>query len=362
LSDTVKPENEEQVSNMLKILIKTFLITIVIVSAIAGWFVYDYHSFLNTPMKLEQKMIFEVKKGRSIRALARELHKQKFIKSPTYFVWHAKFSGHTKRIHVGDYEIEPGTTPRKLLQMMVSGKVRLYSLTIVEGWTFKQLLEVMRKNEHLKMVISEKADEKDIMRAIGYPGVHPEGRFYPDTYRFPRGFTDIEFLQRAYKTMEKFLHEEWEKRDENLPLKTPYDALILASVIERETGVVHERRKIAGVFVRRLKKGMMLQSDPTVIYGMGDKYKGNIRRKDLRTDTPYNTYTRHGLPVTPIAMPSPEAIKAALHPEPGKTLYFVGKGDGSHYFSATLKEHVKAVREYQIKNRKKNYRSSPDKK
>jgi UPF0755 protein len=191
-------------------------------------------------------------------------------------------------------------------------------------------------------------DGKTVMSALGYPEVHPEGRFFPDTYHFPSGMTDIEFLQRAYDTMVAVLDEEWQQKAEGLPYKTADEALIMASIIEKETAVASERVTIAGVFVRRLQKGMKLQTDPTVIYAMGENYNGNIRRKDLKTDSPYNTYVVAGLPPTPIALPGVEAIHAALHPEQGETLYFVAKGDGSHYFSKTLKEHNRAVAKYQL--------------
>jgi UPF0755 protein len=230
---------------------------------------------------------------------------------------------------------------------LVNGEVVQHSLTIIEGWTFQQLLQAVRSHPMLTQTLAD-ADPQAVMEALAEPGTHPEGWFYPDTYRFPRGTSDVEFLRRAYRVMQQRLAAEWEKRAEGLPLKSPYEALVLASLIERETAVAAERTRIAGVFVRRLRKGMRLQTDPTVIYGMGDAYEGRIRWRDLRTDTPYNTYTRHGLPPTPIAMPSGAAINAALNPADGKELYFVSRGDGSHHFSATLEEHNAAVRCYQL--------------
>jgi UPF0755 protein len=189
----------------------------------------------------------------------------------------------------------------------------------------------------------------EIMPALALPDSDPEGQFLPDTYLFPDETTDIQFLLRAFKASESYLSEKWSHRDENLPLKSPYEALILASIVEKETAKADERPTIAGVFIRRLNKGMRLQTDPTVIYGMGEQFDGNIRRRDLKADTPYNTYTRFGLPPTPIALPGRAAIDAVLHPASGKSLYFVAKGDGSHQFSATLKEHNQAVRRYQLR-------------
>jgi UPF0755 protein len=223
-----------------------------------------------------------------------------------------------------------------------------YSFTLVEGWTFQQVLEAVREQEALQGTF-ENLTAEAIMERLGHPGEHPEGRFLADTYHFPRGTTDLALLQRAYGAMQEFLQQEWDRRAADLPFKTPYEALILASIVEKETAVAEERPQIAGVFIRRLRKGMKLQTDPTVIYGMGERFDGNIRRRDLSENTPYNTYVHRGLTPTPISMPGRDAIRAVLHPADGKSLYFVAKGDGSHYFSATLQEHNKAVRKYQLK-------------
>jgi UPF0755 protein len=223
-----------------------------------------------------------------------------------------------------------------------------HALTIIEGWTFKQLMAAVRRHQALTQTLAG-VEEQEVMSRLGLEAMHPEGWFYPDTYHFPKGTTDAEFLRRAHQRMTTFLQTAWEKRDKDLPLDSPYQALILASIIEKETGVPSERSKIAGVFIRRLRKGMRLQTDPTVIYGMGERYDGNIRRRDLVTDTPYNTYVHKGLTPTPIAMPSGMAIEAALHPEDGTALYFVATGDGGHHFSNTLEAHNEAVRKYQLK-------------
>ena len=349
-------------TNIQKIILKASAITLLVISLIMGWFIYDYKSFLAEPLKIEAEgTSLQVQPGMSLRKIARILKKRGILTRPHYFIWHAKFNRGANKIHVGEYSLKQGTTPAQLMFMLTTGKVKNYSITIVEGWTFKQMMEEINKHPALKHTLKGLKPEQ-VMARLGLPGVHPEGRFFPDTYYFPKGMSDVDFLKRAYKIMDDFLQREWKKRQPGLPIKTPYEALILASVVERETGVPSERPRIAGVFTRRLIKRMKLQSDPTVIYGMGDKYKGNIRRKDLRKPTPYNTYTIPALPITPIAMPSGQAIKAVLHPAEGKALYFVAKGNGAHYFSATLKEHNRAVREYQIRNRKKNYSSRHNKK
>jgi len=231
-------------------------------------------------------------------------------------------------------------------------------VTLVEGLTFKNFLETLSKQEKIDIALTDKSFA-EIKNFLKLDIEHPEGWFYPDTYQYVSGISDADILLQAHKRMQRVLAEEWEKRAKDLPYKTAYEALIMASIIEKETGVAYERPEIAGVFVRRLQKGMRLQTDPTIIYGLGDSYKGNIRRKHLRQPTPYNTYVINGLPPTPIAMPARAAINAALNPAPGKTLFFVAKGDGSHQFSETLAQHNKAVQKYQIKNRVKEYRSAP---
>jgi UPF0755 protein len=222
-----------------------------------------------------------------------------------------------------------------------------YPLTLVEGWTFRQVMEALQADERLEHLIEDPSAEA-VMARLGRRGVHPEGRFFPDTYHFTRGSSDLDILKRAHAAMERVLAEEWEARADGLPIESPDEALILASIIEKETGLASERAEIAGVFVRRLRLGMRLQTDPTVIYGLGDDFDGNLRRADLRNDHPYNTYVHAGLPPTPIALPGREAIRAALNPADGETLYFVARGDGSHAFSVTLEEHNRAVRKYQL--------------
>ena len=349
MSDTPEQSPKEK-RGLAARLFKPLGLLLFLLSMVGGWFAWDYKLFADTPLPLNQPLLLEVKPGVTVTGLARELRGHGLLERPRYFTLLARLTDRGRRIKAGEYRLEPGLTPDGLLALLVAGRSVEYSITLVEGWSFRQMVAAIHADELLTHTLLE-LDEAEIMNRLGRPGEHPEGRFFPDTYRFPRGETDLNLLKRAYRRTEKVLAEEWEKREEGLPLKTPYEALILASIIEKETGQAAERPEIAGVFTRRLRKGMLLQTDPTVIYGMGESFDGNIRRKDLRTDTPYNTYTRKGLPPTPIAMAGREAIHAALHPADGKSLYFVAKGDGSgeHYFSATLKEHNRAVRKYQLK-------------
>jgi len=324
---------------------------ILALSLAGGWFWLDYQQFLQTPLTIpEEGLAYTLEPGTTLRQLAEELASREVIDNPWYLRALGRWEKSAQRIKAGEYILPSGIRPRELLQRLVQGKVTQYSLTLVEGWTFDQVMEAVRRDKVLKQTL-EGLHATAIMERLGHPEKHPEGRFYPDTYRFPRGTTDLQFLARAYRTMEEVLQQEWAGREEGLPLKTPYEALILASIVERETGRPEERPEIAGVFIRRLKKGMKLQTDPTVIYGMGDRFDGNIRRKDLREDTAYNTYIHTGLPPTPIAMPGRAAIHSVLHPAEGDALYFVAKGDGSHHFSARLEEHNRAVRKYQLKKR-----------
>lgn len=313
--------------------------------------VYQFEQFKQQAITLQQQsIVFEIPKGSNIRSIAKRLKQQHLIKDEWLFVILAKLEQVESKIKAGEYKIQTGTTPEQLLRLFVKGKSIQYSQSIIEGRTFKELRQDLSKNNNLKHLTSDKSDAQ-IMQMIGAAEVHPEGQFLPDTYSFPKGTSDVEFLKRAYQAMQKVLAQEWQKRDKNLPLKSPYEALILASIIEKETGVAQERPLIAAAFISRLRKNMKLQTDPTIIYGMGARYKGNIRLKDLREDTPYNTYVHRGLTPTPIAMPGLLAIQAALHPANSKAIYFVAKGDGTHYFSETLEQHNKAVRRYQLKGR-----------
>ncbi len=330
---------------------------VLIGSLLVGWLWMDYQAFLETPLDIpEQEQIWTVEPGSSLSAVAAGLERQGLIDNMRHFVWMARLRGQSANIQAGEYLLGRGITPVQLLEKMVSGKVHHYSLTLVEGWNFSEMMHLINGAATLKHTLTGKSNAA-IMQLLGKPDEHPEGRFYPDTYSYPRGLSDVEFLKRAYRAMSERLATEWEQRADGLPLKTPYEALTLASIVEKETGLASERQAIAGVFTRRLQKRMRLQTDPTVIYGLGAAFDGNLRRRDLTQDTPYNTYTRRGLPPTPIAMPGGDAIHAALHPADGDALYFVSRGDGSHHFSATLEEHNRAVIKYQLKGRKRPFSS-----
>ena len=322
---------------------------LVILLTIAIYLVYqDYLLFLATPIEAGQYPVkIQVKPGTNFGHLANDLAERQLITNKRYLTWYARSENLAQKIKAGRYAFHGAVTPEQLLAKIVAGDVEQFTLTVVEGWTFRQMISLLGKHPQIVHKLDGRSDD-EIMTALNLSGQHPEGQFMPDTYHFPEATTDVQFLTRAWKAMQDYVQEQWENRSENLPLKTPYEAMVLASIVEKETGQADERPQIAGVFVRRLQKGMKLQTDPTVIYGMGENFDGNIRRKDLRTDTPYNTYTRYGLPPTPIALPGKAAIDAVLHPADGKSLYFVSKGDGSHQFSDTLEAHNRAVRKYQL--------------
>jgi UPF0755 protein len=324
-------------------------ILIFVISILLAWGWMEYEGFINRSLTLPEEGInYTLHPGMTVRSLAADLQHRGMLDKPLLLRAVARLQGSASKLKAGEYFLPAGTTPPKLLEILSSSQVVQYSLTIIEGWTFKQMMAAVRDNPVLGQTLREVPNDQ-VMHHLGLADLHPEGRFYPDTYHFPRGTTDSAFLKRAYKRMEGVLQQAWQQRKEGLPLNSPYEALILASIIERETGLAEERGRIAGVFTRRLQRGMLLQTDPTVIYGMGERYDGNIRKRDLIRDTPYNTYRRKGLTPTPIAMPSAASIHAALNPEAGKFLYFVATGDGGHYFSSSLEEHNKAVRKYQLK-------------
>ena len=326
-------------------------IAILLGSLIGGWVVMDYRQFVANPLPItESGYRHVIAPGTGLKHFADELYRAGVMPHPLYLRWMARFAGKSQSIKAGEYLFAPGITPRQLLEQVAAGAVIQHPFTIVEGWTFTQLLEALRQQDVIAQTLNG-LNEDQIMERLGYAGQHPEGLFLPDTYHFPRGTSDVAFLQRSYQAQAARLAEEWERRDPGLPYQTPYQALIMASIVEKETALPEERAEIAGVFVRRLTRGMRLQTDPTVIYGLGDRFDGNLRRRDLATDSPYNTYMHAGLPPTPIALPGLAAIHAALHPAPGEAVYFVSRGDGSHQFSATLAAHNQAVRRYQIDTR-----------
>ncbi len=335
------------------------LLTLFVLAAIAlGLFAWKQHAALEQPLAVtDEALLLEVRPGDTPSGVFQRLEAEGVLDDAFWLrlYWRLNLSGQS--LHSGEYRLAPGMTARDMIGLWQRGEVVQYSLTLVEGWNFRQLRSALQNQTKLEQTLDGLSDA-DIMAKLGAPELHPEGRFFPDTYRFTRGTSDLDLLRRAFTRLEQVLEEEWQQRAQGLPYKDAYQALIMASIIEKETGVPEERGEISGVFVRRLTRGMLLQTDPTVIYGMGEAYKGRITRTDLRTPTPYNTYTNAGLPPTPIAMVGREAIRAALNPVDGSSLYFVARGDGSHVFSDTLEQHNRAVREYQLK-RRADYRSSP---
>ncbi|MDJ0700544.1 MAG: endolytic transglycosylase MltG [Woeseiaceae bacterium] len=308
----------------------------------------QFNRFLDTPVNVPEGGVeFVIEPGSSFGKVSQQLADRGIIDKPQWFRRYGGWTGEANAVQAGDYLIRPGTTPTELLKQFASGNVQLYSFTIIEGWNYREMLNAMREHPEINAVLEED-DWPSFLAQLGADSDYPEGLFLPETYRFPRNTTDKTLLGQAHELMVETLDEEWANRADDLPLESPYEALILASIVEKETGRADERARIAGVFVRRLQKRMRLQTDPTVIYGIGPDFDGNITRRDLRTDTPYNTYTRGGLPPTPIAMPGRAAINASLNPEDGDELFFVatGDGDGGHTFSATREEHDAAVAEY----------------
>lgn len=313
---------------------------------------YLYWRWCVEPLPIgSQAVDVEILPGESLRHVAADFAGKGIVSEPWDLVIYARLHEASAGLRAGEYRIEPGTTVAGLLALLRSGKVVLHSITLVEGWNLQESLAAVDADPNIKHTLTG-ARGKALAQLLGldYPSI--EGLLLPDTYQFPRGTSDVAFLRRAALASQQYLQDAWPGRAEGLPYKSPYEALIMASIVEKETAQPTERGLIAGVFVRRLEKGMMLQTDPAVIYGLGDSYTGTITYKDLRTDTPYNTYTRFGLTPTPICMPSRASIDAALHPTPGKALYFVAKGDGTHEFSDTLVEQNAAVQKYQIKHKK----------
>ena len=320
-----------------------FIFVLVLAALAAGGSAW----WLNQSMSLKAETIdLSIEPGTSVRGVAHAVNDAGARTNPFLLYWWFRLSGDDRQIRAGSYEIERGATPRSLLRKLVRGEESLRAITIIEGWSFVQLRAALLKAELLTP--DTRGLEPDlIMKSLGKPGVHPEGRFYPDSYTYAKNSSDLAVLKRAMRAMDKKLEAAWSQRLSDSPLKTPEQALILASIVEKETGRASDRAMIGGVFSNRLRIGMMLQTDPTVIYGLGETFDGNLRRRDLRADTPWNTYTRTGLPPTPIAMPGKAALLAAVQPATTKALYFVARGDGTSQFSASLEEHNRAVNKYQ---------------
>jgi UPF0755 protein len=332
---------------MRRVKYKITLTVVVCLSLLAGAGLW-VNAYLSEPLRLSGDAYrLDVIKGSSLRSVALALADDGLLRHPGIFALIGRISGKAERIQAGEYALTPVTTPASLLDQMVDGRVKLYSLTVVEGWTVSDLLDTLRRHPALEQTLDIEAPI-DLVDLLDLNYAHPEGVFFPDTYKFPRGTTDAELLRRAYDLMQTHLARAWENRQPDLILTNPYEALIMASIVERESALESERPEIAGVFLRRLEKNMRLQTDPTVIYGLGSSFDGNLTRDHLKTDGPYNTYKRRGLPPTPIALPSESALAAAVNPSAGDSLYFVATGhsDGSHYFTATLDEHNAAVARY----------------
>ncbi|KPZ09965.1 endolytic transglycosylase MltG [Pseudomonas syringae group genomosp. 3] len=338
----------------LLVLLETAIVLAVLLLGFAFW---QQKEALNQPLKVAQEQLLDVPAGSTPTGVLNRLQADGVIKDAFWLRLYWRFNLSEQPLHSGEYRMLPGMDVNALFDAWKRKEVVQYSLTLVEGWNFRQVRAALAKQAKLDQTLAGLSDS-ELMAKIGHPDVFPEGRFFPDTYRYVRGMTDAELLKQAYNRLEEVLDEEWQARSSEAPYSNPYQALIMASMVEKETGVPQERGQIAGVFVRRLKLGMQLQTDPTVIYGMGERYNGKLTRANLREPTPYNTYVIAGMPPTPISLVGREAIHAALNPVGGSSLYFVARGDGSHVFSDDLDAHNSAVRDYQLK-RRADYRSSP---
>ena len=328
------------------------LVLVILVRLVVFWF------NLQQPLALDPaETSLMVEPGQSLSRVASRLEENNMIRSAFDLRVYARLRGLADQIQAGEYHLTADLTVLDLLDKMVRGDVVVHQVRLPEGWTLDRALALLQSHERIEVKLPDR-DYAAISAALSLEG-HPEGLFFPDTYQFTAGTSDIEILRRAYARMQLVLAEEWSRRAIGLPFETDYEALIMASIVEKETGLASERSTIAGVFSRRLQSGMRLQADPTVIYGLGASFDGDLRRADLRSPTPYNTYTTNGLPPTPIALPGRAAIAASLNPAPGDALYFVARGDGSHVFSASLEEHNEAVRHYQIESRSETYHSAP---
>lgn len=326
-----------------RLLMALLLVLLVLLSAAAGAAAW----WLNRPMRLAADPVeLSIELGTPPREIAQQWVRAGVQEPPSWLYEWFRWSGEARRIRAGSYEVNRGDTPIRLLNKMVRGDETLAVVRLIDGWTFRQFRAELARADDLKPSTAGMTDA-EVMQAIGAPGVLPEGRFHPDSYAYSKGSSDLDVLRRAYRAMAQRLDAAWQARDPQTPLHSADEALILASIVEKETGVGTDRGKVAGVFVNRLRVGMPLQTDPTVIYGLGERFDGNLRRRDLLADTPFNTYLRAGLPPTPIAMPGKAALFAAVRPEPTRALYFVSRGDGSSEFSQTLAEHNRAVNKYQ---------------
>lgn len=338
----------------LLVLLETGVVLAGLALGAAFW---QQNEALHQPLNVTQEQLLDVPAGSTPTGVLNRLEADGVVKDAFWLRLYWRFNLSGQSLHSGEYRMTPGMDAQSLLTLWQRGEVVQYSLTLVEGWNFRQVRAALAKQPKLEQTLTGLSDN-ELMARLGHPDVYPEGRFFPDTYRYVRGMSDVELLKQAYNRLDEVLDEEWARRAADVPYVDPYQALIMASLVEKETGVPQERGQIAGVFVRRLRLGMLLQTDPTVIYGLGERYNGKLTRAHLKEATPYNTYVIAGLPPTPISLVGREAIHAALNPVSGSSLYFVARGDGSHVFSADLDAHNAAIREYQLK-RRADYRSSP---
>jgi UPF0755 protein len=340
--------------NFLKSLFRIFLLLCLLGVVAMAALLWDANRELRAPMAVHEVERVSILKGdRFVNVVHRMLAQNVFASTRQgyYLLAYARLVRSKRQIKAGEFDLAPGSTPLDAWTMFVEGRSVLSELRIPEGWRFAEALALVAAHEDIEHTLPDDVPVNVIMQRIGQPGVHPEGRFFPDTYHFTKGMRDVDFLRHAAKLMHDTLEAEWQQRAPELSYANADAALTMASIVEKETGAAFERARIAGVFLHRLKLGMLLQTDPTVIYGIGDAFDGNLRRVDLQRDTPYNTYTRAGLPPTPICLPGRAAIHAALHPEDDGSIFFVARGDGTHQFSRTLAEHNAAVRRYQLRGR-----------
>ena len=337
---------------MIRQLVKLFIFLVFLALLSLGAVTWYLKNTWDKPLAIEEQ-IYSIEPGSSIRKVSRQLNEKNIMPDLYSFALLGIYEKLATKIKVGDYKLTPNITPRQMLDKFVSGDVITYKVSLVEGLTFKQFRQTIAKVSDLKKITTNWSDD-EIMTALKTEQSHPEGQFYPDTYVFRASDTDLDVLRQAHARMQKELEKAWENRNPQTPLKNMYEALILASIIEKETGQADERPTIGGVFTNRLNKGMLLQTDPTIIYGLGEKFDGNLRKKHLKDElNHYNTYVHAGLPPTPIAMPGGESLMAAVKPQQTDYYYFVARGDGSHEFSPTYKAHQRAVNEYQLKRKSK---------
>ena len=332
---------------LLRIVMVLSLLAVIAVAALA----WDGYHQLREPLSIQEVERVSITRGDRLSNVILQMQANGLLASPRqgqYLLAWARLTDVNRRIKAGEFDIAPGVNALGALELFIEGRSVLSELRLPEGWKFSQAFALIASHEDLAHTLPDDIAPDELMERIGHKGQHPEGRFFPDTYRFTKGMTDVELLRHAAKLMNQTLDAEWAQRAPGLPYANASEALTMASIVEKETGAAIERARIAGVFIRRLKVGMLLQTDPTVIYGIGDAFDGNLRRVDLQRDTPYNSYTRKGLPPTPICLPGRAAIRAALHPEDDGSVFFVARGDGTHQFSRTLDEHNAAVRRYQL--------------